>query len=230
MFRSFLGLMALAACALLAIPAAAIDVQPVVNVINLPEDQRGVSIVIRNPREVDLPIEFDIVERSVNPDGSETSEPADDQFVIFPAQTLIPPGQSRTVRVQYVGPALDTSRSFTMYTTELPIAESEIGNSGVQRILRMGASVHVAPQGVVPEPVLEASRAVENGVEVSIRNGGNRFLYVDNVSLEFGDTTIEGYELANIAERTLIPPGALRTFVVPGVSGEPKIKLLTPFQ
>ena len=210
-------------------PAAAIDVQPVVNVIALPQDTRGITIAVSNPRTVQLPVTFDIVERNVSPDGSEEQTPADDDFVIFPVQAILEPGQTQSVRVQYVGAAPAKSRSFTLFATEVPVDLEGADNSGVQRILRIGASIHVAPTGTQPDPVLIAATPEETGVRVTIQNDGSRFVYIDNLSLKFGDQTIEGFALANIAGRTLIPPGKMRSFVVPEVSGTPTVKLLSPY-
>lgn len=208
-----------------AVPASAMDVQPTINVINLPRDSGGIRIAVRNPRNVQLPVTFEIFERKVNPDGTEEQKPADDLFTIFPAQAAIPPGKTQAVRVQWVGGATDKSRSFTLYSAELPV-NLEGASSGVQRILRVGASIHVAPANTKPEPVLEASAPDKDGVKVTVRNGGSRFLYIDNLALTFGDKTVAGTALADMAGRTLIPPGAKREFVVRGVSGQPNLKLL----
>jgi P pilus assembly chaperone PapD len=212
-----------------AVPTAAIDVQPVVNVIDLPQEARGISFAISNPRNVDLPVTFDIVERDVAPDGSEQQNAADDNFVIFPLQATLKPGQTQSIRVQYVGPQPTTSRSFTLFATEVPVATDNVGSSGVQRILRIGATVHVAPAGTTPRPVLVSASPEGTGTRVSIRNDGTRFLYVDNIALQFASKTVEGEQLANIAGRTLIPPGKVRTFVVPETSGTPTLKLITPY-
>lgn len=226
-FRRYL--VTFAAALFIAAPTVAIDVQPVVNVIDLPQDARGVSLAISNPRNVDLPVIFDIVEREIAPDGSETQTPADDEFVIFPAQALLKPGQTQSVRVQYVGDTPTASRSFTLFTTEVSVSNDQVTTSSVQRILRIGASVHVAPAGTTPLPQLVSAVSEGTGVRVTIQNAGTRFLYMDNVSLQFGDKTLEGFELANLAGRTLIPPGKVRSFVVPDVTGTPTLKLLTPY-
>ena len=137
--------------------ATAMDIQPTINVIQLPRDGSGIRIAIRNPRKVPLPVTFEMVERTINPDGTEVHTPADGMFTIFPAQATIQPGRTQTVRVQWLGPQSPKSRSFTMFATELPVDLSESGESGVKRILRMGVSVHIASSTARPKPVLEAS-------------------------------------------------------------------------
>lgn len=229
MSRLSFALAALAAAILPLTPVAAVDVQPVVNVVRLPQDARGITIAVSNPRNVDLPVTFDIVERDVAPDGSEVQTPADDEFVIFPVQAIIKPGQTQAVRVQFVGTPPSQSRSFTMFTTEVPVDLEKQGVTGVQRIMRIGASVHIAPGGTQPRPVLSSAEPEDGGVRVTIRNEGDRFVYVDNLSLQFGEKTISGFDLANIAGRTLIPPGKIRSFLIPEVTGTPTLKLVTPY-
>lgn len=227
MFRKLLSIFAVLAAAL-AIPAAAMDVQPTVNVINLPRDTAGIRIAVNNPRNVALPVTFEIVERKVNLDGTEVQTPADSLFTIFPAQAAIPPGKTQAVRVQWVGGKIDKSRSFTLYSSEVPVDLTQTNGSGVQRILRIGASVHVAHANSTAQPVLESAVPDKDGVKVTVRNDGDRFIYVDSLSLAFPEKTVAGTELADMAARTLIPPGAKRAFAVRGVSGQPTLKTLSP--
>lgn len=229
MSRIHFALAAMAAGISVVAPVAAHDLQPVVNVMRLPQDARGIAIAVSNERNVDLPLTFDIVERVIAPDGSETQTPADDEFVVFPAQAILKPGQTQAVRVQFAGTPPPQSRSFTMYATEVPVDLDKQGITGVQNIMRIGASIHVAPSGTQPRPVLASAEPEDGGVRVTIRNDGDRFVYVDNLSLQFGDKTISGFDLANIAGRTLIPPGKIRSFVIPEVTGTPTLKLVTPY-
>lgn len=208
---------------LLPAPASAFDIVPTVSLIELPQHSAGISVVVRNPRNVPLPVSMDIVERFVNEDGSEETRPADDLFMMFPPQAVIPPGSSQAVRVQWLAAPPVRSRSFTLFATEIPVDLQGAGQSQVQTILRMGASVHVAPTSTRAKPVLVDSSIQEAGVRVTLANDGDRFYYVDAITLDFGGNQVSGIELANAAGRTLIPPGARRTFNVPDVSGRPTL-------
>jgi P pilus assembly chaperone PapD len=201
--------------------AAAFDVNPVVSVIELPRDRSGITLTVHNPRTVHLPVLFEVVERTVHEDGTESAIAADDQFLIFPPQAVIPPGATQNVRVQWVGAPPSQSRSFTFFAAEQPVDLT--GKTGVQTIFRMGASVHVTPADARPAPKLLAAKAEEGGVRVTIANEGSRFFYVESLSLDFSGTKLSGLKLADIAQRTLVPPGARRSFVVPNVSGTPEL-------
>lgn len=202
----------------------AFDVVPTVSVIDLPSNASGITIVVRNPRKVELAIATEIFERFVLEDGSERQEPADDLFMVFPPQAVVPAGGSQALRVQWLDAPPQASRSFTLYASEVPVDLEGAGESMLQTILRMGASVHVASSGTNAKPVLAAVTPAEGGVSITLANEGNRFFYIDSVALNFGGKRIAGLELADIAGRTLVPPGARRTFTVAHVTGTPTLE------
>lgn len=214
-------LLALAA----ATSAFGFDVLPTVTVLEMPRDARGTTITITNPRTVALPINVEIVERTINEDGTEVYAPADDQFRVFPEQAVLQPGGRQAVRVIFTGQVTDKSRSFTLFASEVPVDLTASGQSGVQRILRIGASVHVAPAGTSPMPRVVEAKPEGTGVRLTLANDGTRFVYMNDLSISFGNKTLTGEEVAQAASRTLLPPGGRRTFVVPNVSGTPQVKL-----
>ena len=207
-------------------PLQAFDVNPVVSVIEIPGKAAGITVTLRNPRSTDLPVEFEIVERSIAEDGSETTQPADDAFTIFPPQAIVGAGKSQAIRVQWLGSAPAASRSFTLYAAEQAVDLSGITETTVQTIFLIGASVHVTGRDARPTPVLVAAAPEGDGVRVTLGNDGARYYYIDDLSLAFGDKTVAGVDLGNLANRTLVPPGARRSFVVPAVSGQPKLTVV----
>ncbi|WP_295802089.1 fimbria/pilus periplasmic chaperone [uncultured Microbulbifer sp.] len=198
---------------------------PMRTVLTLPADLGGDTLRLRNPRKTDLPVVFEIFERKVNEDGSEETIPADDDFVVFPPQAVVPAGKTQAVRVQWVGGALSQSRSFVLFARELPLNLTGRDQSGVKTVLRVGATIHVTGRGFTSKPELVHYRPDRSGVMVSIANRGNEFIYISDLGLVFGDAEIEGPDLASAAGRTLLPPGVIRTFTVGGVRGTPELKL-----
>lgn len=223
MARAAAGL-ATVACLLLPAAGHAFDVQPTVSVMTLPDDQSGITLTLRNPRTVALPVTFEIFERSVAEDGEEERRAADEEFLVFPPQAVVAPGATQGVRIKYVGAPPAESRSFTLYASEVPVDLEELDRSGVQTIFKIGASLHVAPARAKAAPRLLGARDTGNGVEITLANEGERFFYIDDLSMTFaGGRVVEGVALGEIAGRTLVPPKARRSFVVPGVEGSPEI-------
>ncbi len=204
--------------------ASAFDVLPTVTVLELPKDRNGGVVTVSNPRTEPLPISVTIFERKINEDGTEEQTPADNLFRIFPAQAVVQPNARQAIRVIWNGPAEQTSRSFTLYIGEVPV-DLTGSQSGVQRVLRIGASIHIAPRGTAPKLRLVAATPDGDGMRVTLENNGNRFIYMDEFDLGFPKKLVAGTELVRYAQRTLLPPGARRTFVVPSVQGQPTIQL-----
>ena len=220
MFR-ILRIAAIVVVAIMPVSSHAFDVVPGVSVIELPANRSGVTITIRNPRATELPVTAEVMERFVEEDGSERHEPADDLFVVFPPQAVIPPGKTQAIRVQWLGEPPAKSRSFHLYASEVPVALEAGDASVLQRVLRVGVSVHVAGAESQPGPVVAASVPGDGNVLVTLANEGERFFYIDSVGLDFGRKHVTGADLAKAAGRTLVPPGARRTFTVEGVTGTP---------
>lgn len=224
MFRVLTVAAVLTAASLLPpLTARAFDIQPTASVIDLPHNRSGITVVVRNPRNVDLAVTTEVVERFVQEDGSERTEPADELFVVFPPQAVIPAGGTQALRVQWLGPAPSPSRSFHLFASEVAVEfDATAATSRVQTLLRMGASVHVAAAGSEPRPVITAAATnATGGVDVTLGNEGKRFLYIDSLALDFEGKRVDGAALADAAGRTLVPPGGRRTFTVEDVSGTP---------
>lgn len=205
--------------------AAAFQLVPTVSVLELPGDAGGVTVVVENPRTVPLAVEMEMVERTVHVDGTEDYSAADDLFLVFPPQAVIQPGQAQAVRVQWVGDIPDASRSFTLFANEIPVDLSDRDKPMLQTIFRMGASVHVTPQRAEPEVILSEVATSERGISLTLENIGDRFIYMNEVLVEFDDKTYTGNELANIVGRTLLPPSQKRTILIPEESNIPRVTM-----
>lgn len=203
----------------------AFQLTPTVSVIDLPKDASGVTINLKNPRNVALPVEFEIVERAVSEDGSENYTVADDQFVIFPPQAVINPGETQSIRVQWVEQAPQVSRSFTLFAKEIAVDLTDKNEPLLQTLLRMGASIHVAPSSSEPDISVSGVSDSAEGVHVTLENSGNRFIYLNDIRLDFDSRTYTGNELANIAGRTLLTPSGKRTILIPDAKGSPRISI-----
>lgn len=225
MFQSALRVPVLLVAMLVpALAASAFSLDPTVTEIELPSEGGGQTIFLENPREVDIPVVFEIYEREISESGEEHRTAADESFLIFPPQATVGAGQRQAVRIQWVGDPFDQSRSFTLYARELPV-ELSGEQSGLRTLMRMGASVHVTQNSFSASPRLKSSTPVDGGVSVSLYNDGNEYIYIDDLSLQFGDQKVEGVSLAIAAGRTLLLPGATRTFMVPDVAGIPSVSI-----
>lgn len=159
-------------------------------------------IEVSNVGNAVLPFETSVTRIEMDDEGNLTETPADEDFLVFPPQGLVPVGGRQVVRVQWVGaPTLDASHAYYLSIRQLPVDMdptqiSEAGGSMTVRMLyNMKALIVVAPPGATPkvevvsaapimieaaaDPEVEGEPAEEPvfqpGVEIVVGNAGKRY-------------------------------------------------------
>lgn len=234
-----------AAISILSQPAAAMRVSPMV----LEMESRGSDAVARlevqNINAGNLAFETRVFLMTIAEDGSIIETPADDMFLVFPPQGVLPAGGRQVVRLQWVGePELPASRAYYVSVEQLPVAlepaSTEAVAAQVQVLYNMRALVVVAPPGAAPDVSASAVRQVtypvpaseavdqpprmQDGVEITLRNEGRRHAMMANFGwrLEGTDTAgkwlrvdISPEELNRAVGTGYVPALGERTFRVP---------------
>lgn len=189
---------AAAAIALLCAPltgASAMRVSPMVFELEASGSATVARMEVQNINQDNLAFDTRIYKLTFDKDGNQVEEPADDKFLVFPPQGVLPPGGRQVVRVQWVGsPELAASESYYVSVNQLPVAfapaEAESVSAQVQVVYNMRALVVVAPKGATPKveaasvipidyqpPAPSAGVAVPPpvpGLSVTLRNSGRR--------------------------------------------------------
>ena len=80
--------------------ARAMSVEPLVlDMSSMGKTSRDSFKVVNNASKP-LPVEIGISRLELGLNGEQKKQPADDEFIIYPAQAMIPPGGSQVFRVQ----------------------------------------------------------------------------------------------------------------------------------
>jgi len=177
-------------------------------------------IQVVNTREEPLALELEIHERVFGADAAETLRPADDEFVIFPPQVIVPPGETQTFRIQYLGESLDgQSKSFRLYIGEVlaPLAPDE--PQQIRQRTVFGAAIHLVPDGIRAEVRVASIETVTHDgatkTRVVLRNDGGRYVYLTDLDIRAGDRPITVDDMELPTQTTILPPGGSRTFYLP---------------
>lgn len=217
----------LAGVALLAsgIPAAALNVQPVV--LDLLSSGRRSSAVVTLQNTFTTTVPVELVARPVElVDGEfrETDEESED-LMVFPATATVEPGQSQAFRVQWVGdPAPAASRHYYVSVAQLPVQLPENENA-VQVLYNFKVLVSVGANGA-KSALRVASAAIETDKDgrafpvIHANNSGDTYGYVGRGRLTVTQRDAAGavifresFEPDEIQRRMglgLIPSGATR--------------------
>lgn len=205
----------LATTAVLAISAAqAMRVSPMVVEMATKGAGATARVEVQNLNPGTLPFETRITRIDYDDKGVMRETPADDDFLVFPPQGILPAGARQVIRLQWVADAaMPASRGYYLSVNQLPVdlAPGQAATGAqVQVVYHMKALITVAPPGATPKvevvsakpvtiaakptPAIPGKPATETaaalpapGIEVMLRNTGTRYAMMAGASW-----TIEG--------------------------------------
>jgi len=133
------------------------------------------EIRIDNPHDHPITVELVTEQRDFDPNGKETRTPAEDDFLIFPPQTLVQPGKTQLVRYQYIGdPNIAATKAYVINVRQLPIDLKPDEKSGMKFLYNFGLARYVIPQGAIATPTAENIHVNPQGhLEFVLKNTGN---------------------------------------------------------
>lgn len=238
----------LAALVVLCVPissAMAMRVSPMVVEMETNGGSAVARVEVQNVNQGNLAFETRIFQVTFDENGEVVETPADDKFLVFPPQGVLPAGGRQVVRLQWVGaPDLATSESFYVSVNQLPVQlEPTVANEAtaqLQVVYNMRALVVVSPPGATPnveaasvvpieyqapaETAGEAPPALSPGLAVTLRNTGRRHAMMSEFGWRIEGTDTRGEPLRlDISREELnraigtgyVPPLGERTFRFP---------------
>ncbi|HEX3919747.1 MAG TPA: fimbria/pilus periplasmic chaperone [Caulobacteraceae bacterium] len=180
----------MSALAFIAAPpvARAMTVQPVV--IDLKPTGHGstATVTVQNSFTTPLPVELTVQSLDFDENGVHQTGKDPGDLLIFPAQTLIAPGQTQAFRIQWVGdPVLEKSQHYYVTVAQLPVQLPE-GQSAIQILYNFQVLVNVAASTGGPQISIDSATIGKNdkGQPVPllvVRNAGNSYGYLSRVRI-----------------------------------------------
>lgn len=206
-------------------------------------------IEVQNVNQGNLAFETRIYRMTFDENGEVVETPADDKFLVFPPQGVLPAGGRQVVRLQWVGaPDLAASESYYVSVDQLPVAleptATEQVSAQLQVVYHMRALAVVAPPGATPHvevasvvpiqyqaPADSADAAPPPpgpGLAVTLRNSGRRHAMMSALGWRIEGTDLQGQplriditpeELNRAVGTGYVPALGERTFRFPVVDG-----------
>jgi fimbrial chaperone protein len=226
--RTMLRLLALAmTLGAAATPAQAYRVEPMS--LELESAGRGAQGAFRviNDGTEPVAIEVRLAARSLAEDGTETLSAVGDQFILFPTQMILRPGQSQAVRVQWKADAnLPREQNFRIITEQLPVnlQRERAGGAQIGITLRYQGTLYVRPDRAkaavaVQEARVEPAPGGGSQLALLLANNGTRHAILGTdlkVTVRAGKETVtlEGEKTGAMLGANLLA-GNKRRFVVP---------------
>lgn len=215
-------LLAIAAACLAALSLSvattwAMDIQPLRIVLEPDAGRTSATIAVNNTRDRTLPFEVEVERRIIAEDGSQTFEPAEEDFVVFPPQGSVEPGNSKAVRIQYVGgDEFAATQGYVVRIKEIPVQDDQF--SGVQFAYAFGVAVYVKPRGARDNVKVDTFRRTDSGLEIGLTNSGTDYALLSakrlRVEAKGERRDFVRDELTGLIGLPLVAPGARRTLVL----------------
>lgn len=175
---------------------------------------QSAAMRMRNNGEAPTTVEVQVFERIIDEDGVQTRREADDDFLVFPPQAVVPGESLQVFRLQPLLPTLEESRSYFVSIRQVPVALPTLTDSEgatIRLLFAFDSAVHVVPPGAEAAPRLVAAepgevtlkiqtgerRPIPEGgdepvvadvafpaVAMTVRNDGNKFFYLQDMRFE----------------------------------------------
>jgi fimbrial chaperone protein len=225
-------------------PVAAEAAQVTPMIVDIAPVGRGAvaRVELSNPGTSVFPLEVQVFRGEISEAGELQLTPADADFLVFPAQTIVQPGSQQVFRLQYIGdPEVATSQIYYMQLRQLPVQVAPEQNQ-VQIVVNFNVLVNVIPDGATPQPAIvsanPATRGAAHGVEVRMTNSGTRYFLASSMTWEITGRTETGEqvtirrtppELAREIGVGVVAPDRSRVFFIstdaPLVEGSVQVRL-----
>ena len=185
-------------------------------------------VELTNPGAGEFPVEVQMFRGVISEDGQLDLVAADDDFLVFPAQIVVPANSQQAFRVQYVGnPELAKSEVYYMQVRQVPVKISP-DQSQVQVVVNFNVLVNVIPDGSTPEPIIDsvvpATSGEESGIQVRLANRGTRYFTAGTLPWQISGRTEDGTvvsmqltpeQVAKLIGVGVVAPDRVRSFFIP---------------
>ena len=229
--RGLTALIALLGGLLAAGNAAAFRLVPIE--MELEPSGRGATQIFRveNDNRDAVAIEIKILARKMGMSGEDVLTETGDEFVVFPEQMILQPGENQSLRVQWVGdPKPERELPYRLIAEQLPIDIGKAPASGgqVRLLVRYVASLYIKPAGVKAAVSFVSAKQETTpqgpALAIVLRNDGNarQIMKEPTVTLTGGGKTVtlKAEQLAGLVGENLLG-GTTRQFLIPVPAGLP---------
>lgn len=185
-------------------------------------------VELTNDSERNIPFEVRMMLGEISEEGELTLSPAEENFLVFPAQAIVESKSQQVFRIQYVGePELAKSEIYYMSIQQIPV-EIEAEASQVQVVINYNVLVNVVPDGVSPVATIRSIEArveeEKSGIQVRLANDGTGYFMAGlsdwsiTGTTQNGETYSENYKGDEMTRKIgvgVIGPGRVRSFFIP---------------
>jgi fimbrial chaperone protein len=185
------------------------------------------AFTVENTSNEKIAVQIQMAERIMKSDGSEEHPPADKLFNVFPAQMILEPKASRTVRVSWLGEKNPPKElNYRLIAEQLPVGGLQAkakGNAVINILMRYIAAIYIDPPGTEAhlevKSVTKTREKNKSMLAVELVNDGTKHQILNEPVLVVSakgkaDTTLSGDALNALSGQNVLA-GGKRRFLIP---------------
>ena len=150
---------------------------------------------VENNSNVRTSVQIRIMTREIDVDGGEKNTDAEKDFTIYPAQMVLEPLATRSVRVQWAGdPHLKEEKAYRIIAEQLPVNlnKEKPKNSAVKFLVSYRGALFVTPPGLAQNVTLDFFGTAQDAagkkmLEIVLHNSGTQHALLRNLKLDLKD-------------------------------------------
>ena len=150
---------------------------------------------VENNTAAPTAVQIRMADRQIDVDGGETMRDNEKDFAIYPAQMILPPQSTRSVRVQWIGdPNLKEERAYRIIAEQLPVALSKDKpkSSSVKVLVSYHGALFVTPPGLSHNVTLDFFGVTQEPeqkrmLELVLHNRGTQHALLRDLKLSIKD-------------------------------------------
>lgn len=170
----------------------AFKMSPMTQELEISKNRRKAVFTLFNESKKPIAVISEMTKRLIDESGKEKNPDASDEFMIFPDQLIIKPGEKRAVQVTWLGDReLKVEEAYRFIAEQLPVdvdlKNAKNKKSNIKILLKYRAAFYLTPKGAKARLSLEKNNVLvnENKVEISILNSGNKHELLRKYNLVF---------------------------------------------
>ncbi|OQW52818.1 MAG: hypothetical protein A4S09_08215 [Proteobacteria bacterium SG_bin7] len=196
-------------------PVRALELSPMEMDFTTTGNNSSHVFTVENKFSKDIAVELKIYKRRINLKGEESRDDTND-FLIFPRQIKLAPGQKKPVRVSWQGPTeVKKEIPYRLVLEQLPIDFKKKENQGqkidIDFLLKYVASLYVLSEPAKSEIVIENLEKRKSRLHFILKNNGSKHLVVSKFVLigGSGEIPLVDTSLRQVLGRNILAESAL---------------------
>lgn len=223
MFKKIITLV-LISCCLLPVASRAFSLEPLYATLKPAGRDAEQTFQIKNPGSNPIAIEFRITTREQNIDGKEHRVAADDQFMVYPTQAIVQPGEVQKVRVQWLGNVSPKKElAFRLIAEQLPINLEKDPKTGLKMVMTMIGSIYIRPDNTQSQLQIIEQGMRGQQYQLTIANQGTAHALLEGLHLTLDNGQTLSGDAVSGAEGQNILAGVTRVLSIPVPPGNAQV-------